>query len=160
MTNIGSRAGPLDPYGSLGSRSWSETFWCTWTETLWRSTRRSRSWFDMIRHIEIDVVCICQSEFQDPKMELRSYHIFGHILGVYPGMAIEFVCWSFTMDVSIIDFVLPGTRLRDGLGDFPGEGGAEKYGTSHSKTEVWRGTHRTKGGFFHCSVWLPEGSSG
>lgn len=44
------------------------------------------------------------------------------------------------MSRSSIFFVLPGTRLRDGLGDFPGEGGAEKDGRiSHGKTEFFSG---------------------
>ena len=72
-------------------------------------------------------------------MEVRSYHIFGHILGVDPGMAIEFVCWSFTMDVSIIDFKCSQVPVYEmGLVIFREKVG-RKNGTSHSKTEVFSG---------------------
>ena len=50
-----------------------------WCVTQYDCRSKQREWSDQSQQTSK-----YQWEFQDPKMEVRSYHIFGHILGVYP----------------------------------------------------------------------------
>ena len=55
-------------------------------------------------------------------------------------MAIEFVCWSFTMDVSIIDLKCSQVPVYEmGLVIFRERVGRKKTGNCHGKTEVFSG---------------------